>query len=411
MADKIMRMEQPGVQLKSLPVTSLQRKCAHCEEEEKKMQLKEINSTKASADSNLESYVGGLNSSGQFLPKDVRSFYEPRFGYDFSQVKVHTDSVAAKSAQSINALAFTSGSNIVFNSGQYSPGSESGKRLLGHELTHVVQQGDGITPKIQRQQVTTPTSCPGSVVGAVYSRGNDDWAECDYETARISVNLILDPCTCSSSGTTMPLSVNYSAILEGKSFTGRTIPNPSGTGTIREQEGQASHIATGVVTPGRSRTPGTQPGMRLSEDNLPAGTPANVSGPLVLAVDDRNRGGRPGDPGDTVSQRLSLGSLPCIGGSTSGQVSLGGGFQVINYSISASSTSVQQASITLTESGRMAGRIPTPLIDITSGANPYPRFPGNQRPGGTGCTCDPVTGRQNGTGCSRGPGGAGFGRP
>ena len=81
----------------------------------------------------------------------MRNFYEPRFGYDFNNVKVHTDTVAAKSAQSINALAFTSGNNIVFNNGQYSPDTDSGKRLLGHELTHVVQQRGSVNrKKLQR---------------------------------------------------------------------------------------------------------------------------------------------------------------------------------------------------------------------------------------------------------------------
>src|SRR5690606_35156383 len=75
----------------------------------------------------------------------------------FSQVKVHTDDMAAKSAQSINALAYTSGNHIVFNQGQYSPGLESGKRLLGHELTHVLQQGLQ-SDKIQR-------ACGSSAIG------------------------------------------------------------------------------------------------------------------------------------------------------------------------------------------------------------------------------------------------------
>jgi len=143
MADKVMRMEQPGVQLKQLPISSVQRKCEHCEEEEKKMQRKEINGKETAAGSNFENYVGSLNNGGQSLSTEARNFYEPRFGYDFSNVKIHTDTVAAKSAQSINALAYTSGNDIVFNNGQYSPNTESGKKLLGHELTHVVQQKGG----------------------------------------------------------------------------------------------------------------------------------------------------------------------------------------------------------------------------------------------------------------------------
>jgi Domain of unknown function (DUF4157) len=141
MADKVMRMEQPFIQAKPLIVIPVQRKCAHCEEEEKKVQLKkDINAEESTADNNLENYVGSLSGGGQSLPNDIRNFYEPRFGYDFSSVKVHTDNVAAKSAQSINALAYTNGNNIVFNSGQYAPNTDNGKRLLGHELTHVVQQ-------------------------------------------------------------------------------------------------------------------------------------------------------------------------------------------------------------------------------------------------------------------------------
>jgi hypothetical protein len=152
-ADKVMRMtDHETVQAKFFKpaISSLQRKCAACEEEEKKMQRKEMNSEKAPAGNNLESYVRSLSSGGQPLPKEVRSFYEPRLGYDFSNVKLHTDNVAAKSAQSINALAYTTGNNIVFNNGQYSPGTDRGKRLLGHELTHVVQQNTSAKGSIQR---------------------------------------------------------------------------------------------------------------------------------------------------------------------------------------------------------------------------------------------------------------------
>ena len=167
MADKVMRMEQPGVQLKPLPITQIQRKCTHCEDEENKMQRKEINGDEATADSSLENYVGGLSSGGQTLPNEVRNFYEPRFGYDFSNVKVHTDSVAAKSAQSINALAYTSGNNIVFSKDQYSPNTASGKRLLGHELTHVIQQSKSINKKIQK----FTASCRGLLNSPVASLG------------------------------------------------------------------------------------------------------------------------------------------------------------------------------------------------------------------------------------------------
>ena len=159
-ADKVMQMETPSVQKKSgadsffssspISITPLQRKCDNCKEEEK-MQRKEIDGEELTADNNLENYVGGLQSGGHPLPNEARNFYEPRFGYDFSNVKIHTDAVAAKSAQSINAMAYTSGSNIVFNSNQYSPNTDSGKRLLGHELTHVVQQRSKNSVNLQRK--------------------------------------------------------------------------------------------------------------------------------------------------------------------------------------------------------------------------------------------------------------------
>jgi len=82
-----------------------------------------------------------LRLPGQPLAAATRAFFEPRFGHDFSQVHVHTDTRAAEAARAINALAYTSGQEIVFGAGQYTPCSESTQRLLAHELTHVVQQG------------------------------------------------------------------------------------------------------------------------------------------------------------------------------------------------------------------------------------------------------------------------------
>ena len=134
-------------------ISSVQRKCEHCEEEEKKMQRKETGGETPEASGNLENYVDGLGKTGNSLPAEMRSFFGPRMGYNFDDVRIHTDSAAAKSAQSINALAYTTGNNIVFDSGQFSPGTDSGKKLLGHELTHVVQQQSGTIqrfPFIQR---------------------------------------------------------------------------------------------------------------------------------------------------------------------------------------------------------------------------------------------------------------------
>jgi len=84
------------------------------------------------------------SGSGQPMEPTTSDFMESRFGQDFSDVRIHTDSRASESAEAINALAYTSGSDIVFGEGQYAPETDSGKHLLAHELTHTVQQGGGV---------------------------------------------------------------------------------------------------------------------------------------------------------------------------------------------------------------------------------------------------------------------------
>jgi hypothetical protein len=81
-----------------------------------------------------------LASSGRPLDAATRAYMEPRFGYDFSNVRVFTDESAARSARSIDALSYTVGTDIAFASGQYSPNTLRGRQLLAHELTHVAQQ-------------------------------------------------------------------------------------------------------------------------------------------------------------------------------------------------------------------------------------------------------------------------------
>ena len=95
------------------------------------------------------------HENGHALEPGIRQFMEQRFGHRFDQVRVHTDATAAKSARQLNALAYTVGKDIYFNAGQYDSGSFPGRRLLAHELTHVIQQtGHGeIQPSIQLQPV------------------------------------------------------------------------------------------------------------------------------------------------------------------------------------------------------------------------------------------------------------------
>ncbi|HEX7286438.1 MAG TPA: DUF4157 domain-containing protein [Candidatus Angelobacter sp.] len=105
-----------------------------------------------------------VSSPGQPLDAGTRAFMEPRFGWDFSKVRVHTDEKAAESARAVGARAYTVGQNVVFGAGEYAPGRGEGQRLLGHELTHVVQQG-GMVGQIAMRD-PTPPGYGSSVSGA-----------------------------------------------------------------------------------------------------------------------------------------------------------------------------------------------------------------------------------------------------
>ncbi|GHO83206.1 eCIS core domain-containing protein [Dictyobacter formicarum] len=83
-----------------------------------------------------------LASRGGPLEPVLRQDMEQRLGYDFSSVRIHTDAQAAESARDVNAYAYTAGHDIVFGTGRFAPGTHEGRRLIAHELTHVVQQGD-----------------------------------------------------------------------------------------------------------------------------------------------------------------------------------------------------------------------------------------------------------------------------
>jgi hypothetical protein len=135
-ADKVMRMPAPAGD-------GLQRKCAGCEEEDKVQRKGDGGAVDGMAAPPIVDEV--LRSPGQPLDAGARAFMEPRFGHDFSRVRIHTDARAARSAKAVNAHAYTVGNDIVFGSGTYAPQSQAGRSLLAHELTHTLQQsGDGV---------------------------------------------------------------------------------------------------------------------------------------------------------------------------------------------------------------------------------------------------------------------------
>ncbi|MGH7890061.1 MAG: DUF4157 domain-containing protein, partial [Thermodesulfobacteriota bacterium] len=166
-ADQVMRMpDLSKAQSKRVAeydkFPSIQRTCTECEEglhrqpmeeEEEMVQAKEETGATPEVSSTVESQINSIRGGGHPLPDSVRTYFEPRFGQDFSPVRVHTDSEANESAQSVNALAYTVGRDVVFAEGQYSPETDSGRKLLAHELTHVVQQkGVGVQQTITRSR-------------------------------------------------------------------------------------------------------------------------------------------------------------------------------------------------------------------------------------------------------------------
>lgn len=95
-----------------------------------------------------------LRSPGEPLDPATRAYFEPRFEHDFTQVRVHTDAKGAESARSVNALAYTVGRDVVFGESQYAPYTGAGQMLLGHELTHVVEQSTTGVSVLARQTRT-----------------------------------------------------------------------------------------------------------------------------------------------------------------------------------------------------------------------------------------------------------------
>jgi len=135
-ADQVMRMSDEEVRTSPAP-PSVQRLCSECEEE---LRAKPANGSPNPAAVVPPIVHEVLRSPGQPLDAETRSFFEPRFGQDFGDVRLHTDARAAESARRLQALAYTVGRNVVFGAGAYASCTPSIQKLLAHELAHVVQQ-------------------------------------------------------------------------------------------------------------------------------------------------------------------------------------------------------------------------------------------------------------------------------
>lgn len=189
-ADQVMRMTDPERPNLTLAPPQIQRACGaclsgvrvckDCGKDDERTFRKEASDSSALQPSQPEttSVADGAalpGSSAQFrdltrpiyqvhgeglpLPSAERAFFEPRFGQDFGGVRVHFGAEAASSARAIHARAYTAGRDIVFGAGEYLPASVEGRRLLAHELAHVVQQGHDAPTQIQRTVDNVEINC------------------------------------------------------------------------------------------------------------------------------------------------------------------------------------------------------------------------------------------------------------
>jgi len=157
------------------PKLRIQKQLVDEEEEEEVVQPKTTNSN-SSASTELANQLQKSHGGGHRLPEKTHSEMNHAFRVDFSNVRVHTNSDAVQMSAELNARAFTHGKNIYFNQNEYQPNSSSGKRLLAHELTHVVQQGKSLpliqktdlsnVPQVERRQVQySRRPIPSSLTG------------------------------------------------------------------------------------------------------------------------------------------------------------------------------------------------------------------------------------------------------
>ena len=182
-ADKVMRQPNPRETEKEIDIekrrTMLKLVCPECED---LLQAKEASSEGVRVSTEFESQIESVKGEGIPLPESVRAYFEPKFGYDFSNVKIHSNARAGDTARRMNALAYTMGRHIVFAPGQFAPYSHEGKKLLAHELTHVVQQSASSRLSDMASTFATKTNSGGelpqeSIVSSIARQSDRDLHE------------------------------------------------------------------------------------------------------------------------------------------------------------------------------------------------------------------------------------------
>lgn len=242
---------RPGVSFIPVQTGFLQRKCAcggspgldgecaECRSKRLQMQRRSANQTEPSTVPPIVREV--LSSPGQVLDANTRAYMEPRMGHDFSKVRVHRDARAAESARSVNALAYTVGQNVVFGSGQYRPDSIDGKRLMAHELTHVVQQDAGMKG-VQRSPIGTNAGSSGTHSGPIGTGAKDSSEKEAEQTAQVVGS---DASAATVPGTCPDISIPHKLLI-------RTYPKPTADPAVREAQRKLNLYHAQEIAAGRA---------------------------------------------------------------------------------------------------------------------------------------------------------------
>jgi hypothetical protein len=138
-------LEEEELQMKPA-AESIQRESEGGELEEEELQMKPAADGSFEADASIEQQIKEKQGSGSKMDNQIQAKMESAFGTSFNDVNIHSDTKSDELTQSVGAVAFATGNDIFFRQGEYNPGNREGQELLGHELTHVVQQRGGQTP-------------------------------------------------------------------------------------------------------------------------------------------------------------------------------------------------------------------------------------------------------------------------
>ncbi|HEY2504511.1 MAG TPA: DUF4157 domain-containing protein [Mycobacterium sp.] len=255
-----------------------------------------------------------LRSRGVPLDAATRAFMEPRFGHDFSRVRVHADVQAANSARAVNALAYTVGNDLVFGDGQHAPHTGPGRKLLAHELAHTVQQSRGGTAS--NEAANLPISKPG------------DGAERQADAAAEQVAKHFDR---PQSGTAPPLALSPVPGIRLQRQAAAPASGPAEQELGRKIHEAAAQAAQKVREKGLDKLPdhvATAPQQRREPETPRPAEPATHLPPEnLLPPDPRAKGAIPPDNATPVKPTETTPSAPVASkpdpGSREAQLALG----------------------------------------------------------------------------------------